>query len=225
MSDESELTPTEIIDGERSQIGHDIHDLLLPLVFAASANIDSALSVNESTSSLADHQRSRLMQASGWLQQAMQVGRGLLSQIYPPELEGVGWLAAAKETVRRLVEEPNQEGISSNCEVCWTIADQSPICDPAWDRDVATAAYRVLVEAVRNAIRHGKAESISVRCNDAEIVIVDDGCGFDPADVDPGRFGLRSMKGRAILVGKQVTIDSHPGGPTTVRFMLSGNLS
>lgn len=216
---ESQLTAAEIIDGERSQIGHDIHDLLLPLIFAASANVESVLS-NNGSQSLSEQQLSRLSQSGEWLKQAMAVGRGLLNQIYPPELEGVGWLAAAKETVRRITNEADQNGNPSGCEVQWTVTEQSPVGDPAWERDVATAAYRVLVEAVRNATRHGKAESLSIRCNELEILIVDDGCGFDPASVEPSRFGLRSMKGRAALVGKSVTIDSEQGGPTTVRFAL-----
>lgn len=201
------MTPAEIIDLERSQIGHDLHDTLLPLVFAASANLQSLIE----TSSLGDPSVSdRIAKANDWLQQAMAIGRNLLTQIYPPELDRLSWLVAAKDTAERIC--------GDQCEVTWTVDSDSPVCDPHWNRDVATSAYRVLIESLRNAIRHGKAEAISIRCKSDRILIVDDGQGFDPSSVDAGRFGIRSMKGRAQLVSQRVTVASQPGGPTTVQM-------
>ncbi|MCA9138901.1 MAG: hypothetical protein KDB00_19150 [Planctomycetales bacterium] len=222
VTDESakaSITPAEIIDLERSQIGHDLHDTLLPLIFAASANlqsvIDSAGNGDQPQAvemSWYQTNSARIETANQWLQQAMTIGRNLLTQIYPPELDKLSWLVAAKDTANRIC--------GDNCEVNWTVASDSPVCDPSWDRNVATAAYRVLIEALRNAVSHGKADAISVRCSSDCIMIVDDGDGFDPAAVDPSRFGIRSMKGRALLVGKKVTIASEPGGPTNVTMTL-----
>lgn len=206
---------------ERAQIGHDLHDLLLPLIFAASANLQPLLSGSEPGDS--DGQAnpapadpasiSRIRQSQQWLQQALSVGRNLLTQIYPAELDQLTWLAAAKDTAGRICGDA--------CEVVWKIDENSPVCDPNWNRDVAGTAYRVLIESLRNAINHGNADTIAVRCLSDCILIVDDGDGFDPSAVDPNRFGIRSMKGRAALVGKTLTIDSAPGGPTTVRLDLS----
>ncbi|MCO8121025.1 histidine kinase [Stieleria sp. TO1_6] len=198
-------TPAQIIDAERAQIGHDLHDRLLPLIFAASAKL-------QSVSAASDDDAQRITQAQQWLQEALVLGRNLLTEIYPPELDQLTWLAAAKDTVARIC--------GDQAETVWTVAATSPVCDPHWERDVATSAYRVLIEAVRNALRHGKSDSISIRCQEDAILIVDDGEGFDPLQVPTSRFGIRSMKGRAALVGKRVSVDSQPGGPTTVRFDL-----
>ena len=200
------------IELERSKIGHDIHDLLLPLIFAASANLSPLIESVEADGSLSRSDRERLKQAQQWLQEALGVGRNLLTQIYPPELEQLPWLAAAKDVARRICE--------NRCEVIWTVDAKSPVCDPKWDREIAGAAYRIVVESLLNATRHGEAETAAIRCNVDSIVIVDDGNGFDPTAVDKNRFGIRSMKGRAMLVGKQVDVASQPGGPTTVTLSL-----
>ena len=215
-----DLSAAEVIDIERAQIGHDIHDLLLPLIFAASANLQSVLRSADASSepkpdaadivpgSLLD----RIAASDHWLRQALEVGRTLLTQIYPPELDQTTWLAAAKDTARRIC--------GDDCEVIWHADPQSPVCDPKWNRDLATTAYRVMIESLRNAIRHGKAETVSIRCEPDQLLIVDDGCGFDPSDVDPNRFGIRAMKSRACLVGKSLAVESQIGGPTTVRLQL-----
>ena len=214
-----ELSVAQIIDMERSQIGHDLHDLLLPLIFAASANLQPLIddSAGQGSAKTDPAVLSRVRQSHDWLKQALSVGRHLLTQIYPAELDQLTWLAAAKDAARRICGE--------DCEVIWTIDQNSPVCDPSWDRDTAATAYRVLVESLRNAIKHGHSETIAVRCQPDCLLIVDDGDGFDPSAVDPSRFGIRSMKGRAALVGKSLTIESVLGGPTKVRMDLSDSNS
>ncbi len=213
QSQSSELTAAQIIDLERSQIGHDLHDLLIPLIFAASANLQAATADDPTTAAgelapLLD----RIAKSDDWLQQALALARNLLTQIYPPELDQLSWLAAAKDTANRIC--------GPDCQAVWDVDPKSPVCDSDWNRDLATTAYRVLIEALRNATRHGKAKTVAIRCQPDRLVIVDDGHGFDPAAIDPNRFGIRSMKGRARLVGKTVTVESAPGGPTTVTMTL-----
>jgi signal transduction histidine kinase len=212
------VSPAQMIDLERSQIGHDLHDLLLPLIFAASANLQTVIDSADPSSDRVSIQPAsidtasleRLRQSGRWLQEALQCGRNLLTQIYPPELDRLPWLVAAKDVAERIC--------GPDCEIMWKVDESSPVCDPNWDRDVAGCAYRILVESLRNAIRHGKAEAVSIRCQSDGLLIVDDGKGFVPDAVEPSRFGIRSMKGRAALVGKTLTVESQPGGPTTVRL-------
>ena len=207
----SGLDVNRMIDLERSQIGHEIHDALLPLIFAASANLSS---LNVDAIAQADAKAAtQIRHAQDFLRDAMQYGRQMLTQIYPPELERWPFVAAIKDAAERICE--------SQCELIWHFAEDSPVCDSSWDREQAAATYRIIIEAIRNALRHGNASCIAVRCHHDHLVIVDDGDGFDPASVPSGHFGIRSMKGRAALVGYRLTVASASGGPTTVRVSFS----
>jgi PAS domain S-box-containing protein len=88
--------------------------------------------------------------------------------------------------------------------------------------DVVLCLFRVLQEAVTNAVRHGHPRQVTVelRASDADmrLDIVDDGSGFDPvlAMKGPG-LGLISMRERLGLVGGELRIESRPGAGTAIR--------
>ena len=87
------------------------------------------------------------------------------------------------------------------------------------------ALLRVAREAIINAIRHGRAETIKVELReDPEIrlTISDDGVGFDVARAAgaPGRFGLRSMEARIRALGGELRIDAEPGRGARIEVSL-----
>jgi two-component system NarL family sensor kinase len=79
---------------------------------------------------------------------------------------------------------------------------------------VETAGYRIVVEAITNAIRHSGGTrclvSISVRDGLLELSVRDDGNGLDP-ERTPG-VGLRSMQERAAEVGGTLSVRSTGDG-------------
>jgi signal transduction histidine kinase len=86
--------------------------------------------------------------------------------------------------------------------------------------DVESTAYRLVQEAITNAVKHAGSETIYVEVVEADgcvtIVVRDDGIGFDPARPGEG-FGLLGMRERVDLVDGRVLIESAPGRGTTVR--------
>ncbi len=84
----------------------------------------------------------------------------------------------------------------------------------------AEAVLRITAEALRNAVRHGAAATVSVALDGAPVrlVVRDDGRGFDPAAPRSG-FGLTSMKERAEGSGAAFSVDSGPGQGTAVRVV------
>jgi PAS domain S-box-containing protein len=89
-------------------------------------------------------------------------------------------------------------------------------------KDVALCLFRVLQEAVNNAVRHGQPHRVTVGLSasdaDVRLDIVDDGIGFDPdlAMEGPG-LGLISMHERLGLIGGALRIESRPGAGTAIR--------
>lgn len=88
--------------------------------------------------------------------------------------------------------------------------------------------YRVVKEAVSNAVRHSRGEHVTVRVEylpTAVLVTVDDdGAGFPSAPIglrlEGTGAGLRNMQERMTAEGGTLEIASTPGGGTTVRAHL-----
>jgi PAS domain S-box-containing protein len=86
---------------------------------------------------------------------------------------------------------------------------------------VASNAYRIVQEALNNAVRHGRATRATVTVTLARsrlrIVIQDDGRGFRACDAKHG-MGLRTMRYRAHALRGRLDITSGAGGGTCVRL-------
>ena len=82
----------------------------------------------------------------------------------------------------------------------------------------AEAVLRITAEALRNAVRHGAAATVSVRLQGepVRLLVQDDGRGFDPAASRSSGFGLTSMRERAEGSGAAFTVESGPGEGTAV---------
>jgi signal transduction histidine kinase len=94
------------------------------------------------------------------------------------------------------------------------------------DREARDAVLRVTCEAVSNAARHGRASTVQVTLSGPghpELVVTDDGVGFDPLDVytrpAPG-FGIKSMRERIEALGGSFEIASSHGHGTRIEVVL-----
>jgi len=89
--------------------------------------------------------------------------------------------------------------------------------------EVALCLYRVLQEALQNAVKHSGSPEIEVSLqgspSDIALSVRDSGIGFQLEEVLKGRrgLGLVSMKERLKLVLGELTIDSRPQHGTTIR--------
>jgi signal transduction histidine kinase len=96
--------------------------------------------------------------------------------------------------------------------------DDSVSADP----DQRHALMRITREAVSNAVRHGKAETVSVRLSqdgiDRRLSIRDDGVGFDvPATEAAGvGYGLVSMRDRARGLPGSLRVEANSDSGSTV---------
>ena len=90
---------------------------------------------------------------------------------------------------------------------------------PALGHANATHLYRIVQEAVGNALRHGRAQEIEIRFTRVgerwELTVKDDGIGV-PAGKGPGSgLGTRSMQYRAAVLGG--TLETRPARATGER--------
>src|SRR5262249_39527253 len=88
--------------------------------------------------------------------------------------------------------------------------------------EVALALFRVLQEALTNAIKHSGSLQLTVSLtrsgDDVVLLVGDTGHGFDPdGALQSHGLGLVSMQERLKLVGGHLSIESQSGSGTTVR--------
>lgn len=81
--------------------------------------------------------------------------------------------------------------------------------------------WRIFQEAFGNVVKHAQATGCrivyAVDSASAELVVTDDGTGFDPRARKLGHFGVTGMQERATAIGAELSIDSAPGAGSTVR--------
>jgi NarL family two-component system sensor histidine kinase LiaS len=78
---------------------------------------------------------------------------------------------------------------------------------------------RIAREAVTNAARHARANSISVELTDGAVPVLrvaDDGVGFDPDEGRAAGYGLDNIRERADQIGAALRINSRHGRGTEI---------
>jgi signal transduction histidine kinase len=89
--------------------------------------------------------------------------------------------------------------------------------------ELTVCLYRIAQEALNNAIKHGRADKISVSLRgirgSVHMSINDNGVGFD-SQTAPAGVGLISMTERVEHVGGSLQIRSQPGGGTHVEVRI-----
>ena len=88
-------------------------------------------------------------------------------------------------------------------------------------RSVEINLLRIGQEAVANAVKHGRADAVSIELGYApasvRLTVCDNGQGFVARQASPaGHFGLLDMRERAQSVGSHLEIESEPGRGTRV---------
>src|SRR5690606_35289240 len=97
----------------------------------------------------------------------------------------------------------------------------------ALDADAQINLYRIVQEALTNVARPAQAERVDVvlTANNGrfELVIADDGCGYDPAAIRPG-MGLAGIRERCQALKGNLSLLSSPGNGVRIELGFTGGL-
>ncbi|MBD0370271.1 MAG: PAS domain S-box protein [Pyrinomonadaceae bacterium] len=156
------------------------------------------------------HVRNELAELRQIAQSTQEGLRNMAHTLHPSALEHFG----LTEAVRGFLHDV---GENSEVELEMEVARGFPRCAPTTE----SAIYRIIQEAVTNALRHAEAKRIRVifKCDNGEAIITieDDGRGFDTQSTAAmSGIGLVSMRERAEMIGGQLLISSVKGRGTTV---------
>ncbi len=86
--------------------------------------------------------------------------------------------------------------------------------------DVQKELYFIAQEALNNVLKHSRASEVHVDLHYAAdevcLEVLDNGVGFDPAQVRPGGMGLEGMRARTRQIEGSLALESLPGEGTKV---------
>jgi two-component system, NarL family, sensor kinase len=197
----------EASDAERRRIAGELHDGVVQELTGLTYAMDAARLGRPDE---AQHTELISKTARG-LRTSIRALRSLLVDIYPPNLAEEGLASALAD----LADSLERHGIKVSLDV-----DGVEALPP----DASALLFRTAQEIVRNVIAHSGAghTTISTACHRgrATLIIDDDGCGFDSAELEKqagdGHFGLRSLGDLLTRAGGALSVRAAPGKGTRV---------
>lgn len=201
-------------EAERKRIARELHDGTGQTLTALGLGLAAAADRVESAPTQARQQLLDMKQMNAG---ALQELHDVIADLRPSLLDNLGLVPALRGQLS-LFEA--RTGITTHLTVHGKSARLKP--------EVETTVFRVAQESLTNVTRHAKAGRVEVDVtfgqDTVELIVRDNGCGFDPeaalATRDAGRaaWGLMGIAERASLVGGASEISSRPGEGTTVRL-------
>jgi two-component system, NarL family, sensor histidine kinase DevS len=197
---------------ERARWARELHDETLQSLAALRIGLGAA----DRAGGL-DALQEAVRAAIGQLESDMSGLRALITELRPPVLDELG----AKAAIEALAQRVGSNGLSVDANV--ELAYESGRAAQRHTPELELAMYRIVQEALTNAVKNGRASrgvvEVIERATTIEVSIRDDGAGFDPARQTDG-FGVLGMRERAALVHGTLDIQSAPGHGTVVRCTL-----
>lgn len=128
----------------------------------------------------------------------------IVTQLRPNLLGDVGLAAAIKDYAKKFRRHSGIECILDLPEEELTLNESQSL-----------TIFRILQESLTNVVKHARANRVDIhfaeRGGSLQMVIKDNGIGFDPAMHMEQAFGLLGIRERALMVGGKTRISSAPG--------------
>lgn len=195
----------------KRSIGRELHDSLGQQIAAISYQATALEKKLYATGSLdnAKIAASISSQANNAVMQCKQIAQGLI----PFEIESRGLISALQSFA---------SGIESTYEIECRVSYTEDIAIE--DANISLNLYRIVQEAVHNALHHGSARSLDITLSNSTrklcLSICDDGCGLPDVRQDKishKGMGLKLMEYRAKQLGATLALLPNPKGGLEVR--------
>ncbi len=198
----------EAHESERKRVARELHDDIGQRVAVLTIDLDM---LNRAVPLPVDDLRDRIRAVADRSRDLARDIQAISYSLHSSKLDYMGIAAAAASFCAEISD---RHGIAVEFTHQDMPADVS--------REAALCLFRVLQEAVTNAVRHAGVQHISAALQAGPdaigLEVVDAGRGFDLEVASRrGGLGLVSMRERLTLVDGELSISSRPGAGTTVR--------
>jgi PAS domain S-box-containing protein len=200
-----------LIFEERQRLARDLHDSVSQSLYGLvlSADISKKLLKLKEFETLEE----TIKDIETFALQSLREMRLMLFELRPLSFESEG-LSGALELRLNTVE--RRAGLKTSLDIIGEELLFSPL-----DLEI----YRIVTEALNNALKHSNASQIHVSIhvdeefNQCVLKVIDNGAGFDLETNRVGGIGINSMKERAARVGGQLIVETKEGFGTVVHFI------
>jgi signal transduction histidine kinase len=195
---------------ERLRLSYELHDQ------AGQDLIAAILELNEIDSLIDGRARERLHLVRKKMEELGKTLHRIAWELRPPAIDELGLRKALASYIADWGERSGTE-VDFHCD------------DPNFDEvpnEIGTTVYRIVQEGLTNILKHARGPSdvsVVIRRVGAtlQVIIEDNGCGFDVGAMaakpgDYGGLGLDGMRGRLILIGGTLEVESAVGAGTTI---------
>jgi signal transduction histidine kinase len=197
-----------VID-ERNRLARELHDSVAQALYGIT--LFAKASQRQLNKKINNTLVSQLATIQATALDALREMRLLLYELRPSQVESQGFIPAL---INRLESVEERSGVATEF-----ILEGTPnLSEPVQD-----ALYRISQEALNNALKHSRANhlTVSLKCGKAvsELIIKDDGIGFNPDQYHRrSGLGIRSMKERVKQIGGKFRICTSPGEGTSIKI-------
>jgi signal transduction histidine kinase len=194
------------ISRERNRLARELHDTLAHSLSALTVQLQALRSLLAHNPKAAEEAVDEIATLA---RHGLEESRQAILALRTDPVETLGLAGALRDELQSLQA---RTGVQSDL----VIAGQ----DPDLTLEEAQTLFRIAEEALSNVERHAAAQQVNVRlaCGSdrVDLVVLDDGHGFDPAGVNSDRYGLTGMRERAALIGATLDVRSRDGVGTEV---------
>jgi signal transduction histidine kinase len=198
---------------ERARIARELHDVVghsVSVMTVQASGVRRLLKPDQ------EREREALLVVEQAGREALAEMRRLVGVLRRPEEAPALAPQPSLQHLDRLVEQAREAGLPVHVQIEGEATELPAGLD--------LTAYRLLQEALTNAIKHAQATraDVIVRYGDGAVVLVvtDDGRGYSDGSSESGGHGLVGMRERVAVYGGELEAGSEPGGGFALRARL-----
>lgn len=182
---------------ERSQMANELLENINQILAASNLYIDCAISEEDKRITFMQSSKKYILMAIDEIKKLSQV-------IMPPTFEVIGLIDSLANWIKF---KQQQNGMN-------IITEWKNFSSHSANDKLQLTIYRIVQEQLNNTIKYSNAQNVYIsleqKAGTLELIIKDDGVGFDTSEITKG-VGLQNIGTRAEIHNGKVLLDSEPG--------------
>ncbi len=195
-------------EAEKDHLARELHDQLGAMLTVAKLDLEGLRKRVQSDPDLT----ARVQRVGARINEVIVIKRRMVEDMRPSSLSILGLRSALEQHCRDMA-------------IAMDVPFHVNIDEVSLEAESELIIYRFVQEALTNIAKYSKAKNVWIELLKSDgrlnILVRDDGVGFDPDLALAGHHGLTGMRYRIDSLGGAMTLTSSPGEGTTIRANIS----